>query len=139
MKHKARRLFQFIAIKWLRLFETKKTREPSDYEKECFYVCKALINQEDSVLLMSPISGKRYIKSEDDQIFIIIEENQITIVNHNYSYNIDLWGTVLTRISNVFDIEVEKRRASMETEIRSNVKHSLSNIYKNLTHAKSTQ
>lgn len=139
MKHKAKRLLQFIAIKWLRLFETKETREPSAYEKECFYVCKALINQADSVLLMSPISGKRYIKSEDDQIFIIIEENQITIVNHNYSYNIDLWGTALTRISNMFDIEVEKRRAAMETEIRSNVKHSLSNIYKNLTHAKSTQ
>ena len=85
---------------------------------------------------MSPISGKRYIKSEDDQIFIIIEQNQITIVNHNYSYNIDIWGSALTRISNMFDIEVEKRRDAMESEIRSNVKHSLSNIYKNLTHAK---
>ena len=121
MKHKARRLLQFIAIKWLRLFETKKTREPSDYEKECFYVCKALINQEDSVLLMSPISGKRYIKSEDDQIFIIIEENQITIVNHNYSYNIDLWGTVLTRISNVFDIEVEKPQWKLKFALMLNI------------------
>ena len=136
MKHKAKRLLQFVAIKWLRFFESKEDREPSVYEKECFSVCKALINQEDSVLLMSPISGKRYIKSEDDQIFIIIEQNQITIVNHNYSYNIDIWGNALTRISNMFDIEVEKRRDLMESEIRSNVKHSLSNIYKNLTHAK---
>lgn len=136
MKHRAKRILQFIAIKWLRFFETREDREPSAYEKECFSVCKALIDQEDSVLLMSPISGKRYIKSEDDQIFIIIEQNQITIVNHNYSYNIDIWGSALNRISNMFDIEVEKRRDAMETEIRSNVKHSLSNIYKNLTHEK---
>jgi hypothetical protein len=137
MKHKTRRFLQWIAIKWLRLFAPKDDREPSAYEKECFHVCRALIDQEDSVLLMSPISGKRYIKSEDDQIFIIIEQNQITIVNHNYSYNIDIWGSALSRISNMFDIEVEKRRDAMETEIRSNVKHSLSNIYKNLTHAES--
>lgn len=138
MKHKARRIFQSLAIKWLRFFENKETREPSAYEKECIAVCKALINHEDSVLLISPISGKRYIKSEDDQIFIIIEDNQITIVNHNYSYNIDIWGNALDRISNMFDVEVEKRRDTMESEIRSNVKHSLSNIYKNLTHAKAS-
>jgi hypothetical protein len=137
MNHQCKRLLQKIAIKWLRIFSSIEDREPSAYEKECFSVCKALIDQEDSVLLMSPLSGKRFIKSEDDQIFIIIEQNQITIVNHSYSYNIDIWGNGLARITNMFDIEVEKRRDSMEKEIRSNVKHSLSNIYKNLTHAKS--
>ena len=137
MGHRSKRLFQRIAIKWLKLFSNMEDREPSAYEKECFSVCKALIDHKESVLLMSPISGKRYIKSEDDQIFIIIESHQITIVNHSYSYNIDIWGTALARITSMFDIEVERRRDAMETEIRANVKHSLSNIYKNLTHAKS--
>jgi len=135
MKHKIRRILQLLAIKWLRIFAPRDTREPSAYEKECIAVCKALICQEDSVLLISPISGKRYIKSDDNQIFIIIQASQITIVNHNYSYNIDIWGKALSRIVNMFDLEVEKRRDAMETEIRSNVKHSLSNIHKTLTRA----
>ena len=35
-----------------------------------------------------------------------------------------------------FDIEIEKRREAMENEIRSNVKHSLSNIFKTIRHEK---
>jgi hypothetical protein len=88
------------------------------------------------VLLLSPISGKRYIKSHDEQLFIIIESNLITIVNHQYSYNINIWGKPLETIIRMFDIEVEKRREAMEMEIRSNVKHSLANIFKNLSDEK---
>ena len=60
----------------------------------------------------------------------------MTIVNHQYSYNIDIAGKSFEKISQVFDAEVEKRREQMEADIRSNVKHSLSNIYKNLLNEK---
>lgn len=135
MKHLIRRSIQKLALKGFRLMATKdEPQNHSEFEKECIAICKALINQPDSVLLMSPLSGKRFIKSDDNQLFIIIEIGTITIVNHQYSYNIKVWGKVLDRIINMFDIEVEKRRTEMEMEIRSNVKHSLSNIYKTLIH-----
>lgn len=137
MNHKIRRWMQSIAVKSMRLLASKTAeQEHSEYEKECIAIVKALILQEDSVLLMSPISNKRFIKSDDSQLFIIIENHMITIVNHNYSYNIDVWGKAMQRIISMFDVEVEKRRTAMEMEIRSNVKHSLSNIYKTLMHEK---
>jgi len=137
MKHKIKRVFQKIALKALRTASNKEDdRDHSEYEKECIAIVKALILQEDSVLLMSPISGKRFIKSDESQLFIIIESQTIVIVNHQYSYNINVWGKTLNRIVNMFDVEVEKRRTAMEMEIRSNVKHSLSNIYKTLMHEK---
>lgn len=137
MNHKIRRWMQSIAVKSMRLMASKiAEQEHSEYEKECIAIVKALILQEDSVLLMSPISNKRFIKSDDSQLFIIIENHMITIVNHNYSYNIDVWGKAMQRIISMFDVEVEKRRTAMEMEIRSNVKHSLSNIYKTLMHEK---
>lgn len=137
MIHKVRRTLQTLAIKSMRLLSSKtEEQEHSEYEKECIAIVKALILQEDSVLLMSPISNKRFIKSDESRLFIIIESHIITIVNHNYSYNIDVWGKALQRIVNMFDVEVEKRRTAMEMEIRSNVKHSLSNIYKTLMHEK---
>lgn len=135
MNHKIKRVVQLIALKTLRALNQKpKDQDHSDYEKECISIVKALILQEDSVLLMSPLSGKRFIKSDANQLFIIIEAHTITIVNHQYSYNINVWGKTLERIVNMFDVEVEKRRNMMEMEIRSNVKHSLSNIYKTLMH-----
>lgn len=137
MIHKTKRFVQKVALKTLKAAQTKSSQhEKLEYEKECIAVCKALIHKEDSVLLLSPISGKRYIKSHDEQLFIIIESNLITIVNHQYSYNINIWGKPLESIIRIFDIEVEKRREAMEMEIRSNVKHSLANIFKALSDEK---
>ena len=137
MMHKARRFVQKLALITLKAAKNKTTaQDKSEYERECISVCKALIHKEASVLLLSPISGKRYIKSHDEQLFIIIESNLITIVNHQYSYNINIWGKPLETIIRMFDIEVEKRREAMEMEIRSNVKHSLANIFKNLSDEK---
>jgi hypothetical protein len=133
MKHKIKRLFQKLALKIYKL-SNQQNIPKNEYESECVAICKNLILKEHTSLLISPISGKRYIKSDDNQIFIIIEPKQLTIVNHQYSYNIDIWGKPFDRISKIFDIEVEKRREKMEIEIRSNVKHSLINIYNNLTH-----
>ena len=135
-KHKILRFFQKIAIKIIRA--TNKNDEPkhSEYEFECISICKNLIKKENTKLLISPISGKRYIKSDDSQIFIIIDNLQTTIVNHNYSYNIELTYNAFLRLSNFFDNEVETRRQIMENEIRSNVKHSLTNIYNNIINEK---
>jgi len=137
MMHKAKRFVQKLALITLKAAKNKATQQDkSEYEKECISVCRALIHKEASVLLLSPISGKRYIKSHDEQLFIIIESNLITIVNHQYSYNISMWGKPMETIIRMFDIEVEKRREAMEMEIRSNVKHSLANIFKNLSDEK---
>ena len=38
-----------------------------------------------------------------------------------------------TELWNIFDTEVENRRELMESEIKSNVKHSLHTIFKNLS------
>lgn len=133
MIHSIKRFVQKVAIKVIKSTDPNKlSTSHSEYETESLAICKKLISKPDTTLLISPISGKRYIKSDDNQLFIIIELQQLTIVNHSYSYNISIEGKAHERIARLFDAEVEKRREIMETEIRSNVKHSLSNIYKNL-------
>jgi hypothetical protein len=137
MIHKLNRFFQRTAIKATRMMNPGiEGRYNEDFNVEAFAICKRLISKRETTLLISPISGKRYIKSDDSQLFIIIESHQMTIVNHQYSYNIDIAGKAHERIAQVFDAEVERRREQMETEIRSNVKHSLSNIYKSLSNEK---
>jgi hypothetical protein len=110
--------------------------EKSEYERDCIAICKKLISKEDTVLLLTPISNKRYIRNEELQIFVILEGHNVKVINHVYSYMVFLDQKPWDNIILTFDTEVEKRRENMEAEIRSNVKHSLSNIYKNLLNEK---
>jgi hypothetical protein len=136
-KHKFRRAMQKVALKITRLLNHESSKQyHTEYDRESYAICNKLMHDSESILLMSPISGKRYIKNDKMQIFVILERSMITIVNHQYSYNIEVWGKPMHRIERLFDVEVEKRRQAMENEIRSNVKHSLSNIYKTLKHEK---
>ena len=133
MYHKFKRFTQKVAIGLFRMVDPNKYEAPkNEYEAETLAICKRLSARKTSTLLMSPISGKRYIRSKDSQIHVIIDGHLVTIVNHSYSYVIPIEGKSHERLIRMFDMEVEARRNVMETEIRSNIKHSLSNIYQNL-------
>lgn len=133
MQHKLKRFTQRVGISLFRLIDPSKYQAPkNEYEVEALAICKRLASRKTSTLLLSPISGKRYIRSKDNQIHVIIEGHLITIVNHSYSYVIPVEGKSHERLIRMFDMEVEARRNVMEAEIRANIKHSLSNIYQNL-------
>jgi hypothetical protein len=133
MIHKFKRFTQKVAIELFRMTDPSKYEAPkNEYEIETLAICKRLASRKTSILLLSPISGKRYIRSKDNQIHVIIEGHLVTIVNHSYSYVIPMEGKSHDRLIRMFDMEVESRRNVMEAEIRANIKHSLSNIYQNL-------
>ena len=131
--HKFKRFSQKVAIRVLKMLDPSKYMAPkNEYETETIAICKRLASAEGSTLLMSPISGKRYIRSKDNQVHVIIEGHLVTIVNHSYSYVIPMEGKSHERLIRMFDMEVEAQRDVMEGEIRANIKHSLSTIYKSL-------
>ena len=130
MIHELNRKMQKMAIKFMRLSNPKQ--QSTETERHCVKICSKLITKPESILLLSPISQKRYIKSENGEIFIIIDNYVITMVNHQYSYNITVNDRAHRLISESFDAEVEKRRLEMETEMTSNVKDSLSEILKHI-------
>lgn len=131
--HQLKRLTQKLGIQIFRMLEPTKYQAPKgEYEVEALAICRKLAGRKSSTLLMSPISGKRYIRSKDNQIHVIIDGHLITIVNHSYSYVIPVEGRSHERLIRMFDLEIEVRREVMESEIRANIKHSLSNIYENL-------
>jgi predicted HD phosphohydrolase len=128
--HKLKRLIQKYYISLSRF--TTPTIQKSKYEKDCISICRKLISKEDTILLLTPISKKRYIRNEKHQIFVILEGHSVKIINHVYSYTVFLEETEWNNIINTFDNEVEKRREDFEKEIVSNIKHSLQNILQNI-------
>ena len=102
-------------------------------EKITVEICKKLINDSESKLTYAPISGKRFIKNESKNMFVVIEHHTINLINHVYSYSVYLSkNSDYNEIIGSFDKILENKRQDLEDEIRSNIQHSLQTILKKL-------
>lgn len=128
--HKIKRILQKTTIKAIRI--TQPPIEKSEYELDAINICRKLITRPETLLLLTPLSNKRYIKNDTSGIFVILEGRSIKVINHVYSYVVFLEEKSWNKITNFFDNEVENRREEFEKEITSNIRHSLQNIYKNI-------
>ena len=126
LEHSFRRFIQKQTLQLFRYLSTEQ--EKSVYERDCIAVCKKFINQPDSVMLLTPISGKRYIRSEKNEIFIILDSHRVKIINHVYAYDVHMNDKSWNQIISLFDNEVEKRREVFEQQITANIKSSLQKI-----------
>ena len=134
--HSFKRLSQKLAIRMHKAMDPAQHAQPTEFEFETLAICRSLINRSNSELLISPLSGKRFIKNSDSQIYFIIQDGMVDIINHTYSYNVKITLKAYQRLVKAFDMEVESRRQEMEDEIRSNVKHSLKTIFQTLSNEK---
>jgi len=95
-------------------------------------ICKKLISKEETILLLTPITNKRYIRNETQDIFVILENYSVKVINHVYSYTIFLEDKSWNSIVALFDNKVEERRLVFEKEITANIRHSLQTILKTI-------
>lgn len=113
-----------------RLFSVDDVQQTQN-EKLAFSICRKLMTDEESVLMIAPLSNKKYIKNENENIFVVINPSikEIMIINHVYSYTIFCEDRKFEKLIRFFDNQLEKRKIDLENEIMSNIKHSLENIY----------
>jgi hypothetical protein len=91
-------------------------------------ICKKMIRRPDSVLLLTPLTNKRYIKNDPLSIFITIDGGIVNVINHKYSYIVPMSDRTMKEVTDMFNSTVENQRKKMEEEITSNIKHSLRDI-----------
>ena len=104
-------------------------QEAKTNAKQCTFICRKLIHSQSSDLLIAPISRKKYIKNEKLGIFITMEDGEVTITNHTYSYFIKLSDTEWNKLKDFFKNEMELRAMHMEKEMEYQIRHSLDTIY----------
>jgi hypothetical protein len=124
-------MIQKLVIYSIKSFDYGRTKQ-SSYELECLKICKKLISKPDSVLLLTPLTQKRYIKNDSMSIFVTIDGSLVNVINHKYSYLVPMSDRSIKELNDYFNITVEASRQKMENEITSNIKHSLMDISKNL-------
>ena len=103
-------------------------------EQAAIDIFKICLNDENNIrYLNSPNSDKKYIVSKTyitDKVintFIILHfrHNKVTIVNHQYAYDISLPTKACEQLNDLFNDKVEEDREDMEKEILSNITQSL--------------
>jgi len=102
------------------------------YEKTAFKICLKVISDVDSEFMIAPMSNKRFINNEKLNLFVLIDYNRIEITNHIFHYNVKLSNRDSERISYLYDLETEKRRTSLEKEVKGNIKNSLETVLKKI-------
>ena len=102
----------------------------SPNEKKTLSIVLIVLKNENSLLSLCPITGKRYIKYKD--YFIVIDTQRIQLVNHVYGYDIFLTGKQFYNLKMKFDNKLYNLFKEIEDEILSNVKHSLDEILLNV-------
>jgi hypothetical protein len=127
MKHYLRRKIQKLSLKLFKLLRADVVVK-NKYQMDGIKIFKSLLYNSDTLLLISPLSNKRYLKNDKKSLTIILDKNTVNIINHIYSYSVVLDDPNVTQIVNLFNQEVERRRNEFEKEITSNIKHSLKTI-----------
>lgn len=74
------------------------------------------------------IVSKKYVIDKDVIAFIILDENKITIVNHDYKYDIEIPNKTSDKMKKMFYDKVNEDREQMEKEIMCNIKSSLETV-----------
>ena len=105
----------------------------SDEERYATSIAKNLILLDDSILYLAPISNKRFIRNDKNNIYVVIDVRNILIINHTYSYSVYIESDDLYfQVVECFNQTMEKKRLEFEKEIKKNIQHSLKNILENL-------
>jgi hypothetical protein len=125
MKIKTRILRLYIKCRHI----LRPKQQVTEEERYSVNIAKKLINNPSSSLTLAPISGKKFIKNDDQNIFIVIESRNITIINHVYSYSVFIEHDALyASLINLFNQTMENKRIVLEHEIKNNIQHSLKDI-----------
>ncbi len=128
--HRVKRFSQRVAIRIIRSLDStsRKTNTYDTSEREAANVFRKMIKLPHSELLISPLLNKHYVKNDDSNILIIMDQTELTVINHVFGYNIQLSPKTYNVLYEAFVREVEIRRNEMEESFRTNVKHSLKTL-----------
>jgi len=128
--HRFKRLSQQVSIKVHRMLDSTGRAETSsgEAERDAAFIFRKMIKCQESDLLMSPISQKQYVRNDEKSILLILDNYELTVINHVFSYNIRISQRTNKALNDAFNVELEKRRLEMELSFKENVKHSLKTI-----------
>jgi len=104
----------------------------TDVQQLAFDIYEISLNDDNNIRYLNAaesykkyIISKKYILDKEISTFLILESSKITIVNHQYRYDIDMPSKTSSKMNIMFNEKVIEDREEMEKEIFGNIKTSL--------------
>ena len=91
-------------------------------------IVKGAMTDRKNILLNAPLSGKQYIKTPNDEMFIIISGANVVVSNHKFYYDIDINEKLSDLLIDRFTRILDHQRHLMERDMIGNVVDGLSSI-----------
>lgn len=97
-------------------------------EQKVIDIVTTKIRKKNVELIFTPISGNRYIISDDKSLTIILTGETAIISNHEYHFDISLGADTVEILNDKFDRILESRTRIADREIMSNMDNTLAKI-----------
>jgi hypothetical protein len=95
----------------------------------CVNIVLKVLDFEGTELIFSPVSHKRFIINDNRGMAITIQNRDVHIINHVYSYTIFVENNeCYVKIIKKFNEISEIKRIELEKKLSNNIKHSLTKI-----------
>lgn len=129
--------FKRLRVRLLRFFSKfyefalpQEKEHLSESQKLAIEIFNKVIHREGAKLLIAPLSSTYYV--EYKEIFVILLDRDLKIVNGKYLYDIMLTDKMARKLSQHFERVLEKRRKGMEEIILYKTKRSLTSILEDI-------
>jgi hypothetical protein len=126
---KPNRISKFFINIWKKIDRDDRLSPVQQLAFDIFEIC---LNDDDNVRYLNSkysykkyIVSKRFILEKDVSTFILLESGKLTIINHQYRYDVDIPEKTSQKMNRMFDDKVEQDRTEMEKEILGNITSSL--------------
>lgn len=131
MKGLIRKIWRFMRIRFLRIYikingSIVRDEQLSQTQKHAFSIFKKMANTPETTLQMAPNSGTIYLALDD--IFAILDNYRLNIINGKYSYDISLTVKQYDSMKAFFRRKLEGRCKNIEKEVIERTNKSLVNI-----------
>lgn len=124
--------FRYATVNRVIKFQVRRKQRAierlNERESTVAKIVKAAISDKFNTLMIAPLSGTRYIRMPDEDMFIILGSSNVVISNHKFYYDIDISTTLSDYLFERFNRVLEHQRNSMEKEMLGNIQAGLSDI-----------
>lgn len=135
-KHKIKRFFLKIYIRFKRLFNSnKRVRYPKqveDSEKTAAHIFLKILKDPDTKLSYDPKTLECYLRSEKHNLYLFLESQNLKVINTIYGYDVKLSSRMEYYLNERFQHQMSKRRQIFKQEAISKVQYSLDKTLKNI-------
>lgn len=125
-----------IKKRWRELNDSPRLFPTNKAHQNAASIFRITLKNPSSELLFIPIVDKRIIKLERKGLYIKLERYNISIINHKYSYIIELPSGLYDKLSKMFDNKMNEDYNNEENKMMNQLEIGIENVLKSIINKK---